>query len=67
MTNAPAAAKVFDPVIVIYCEAAFAVIDVSPGITNNWGARCPDYEAGCCVCDMWKLRDDMVEIINPEE
>lgn len=36
-------------------------------ITNNWGARCPDYEAGCVVCKMWELRDDMVEIINPEE
>jgi len=32
-------------------------------LTKNYGKRCPDFEAGCCVCDVWRLRDNLKKFI----
>ena len=27
-----------------------------------WGERCPDHEAGCAICDAWKLYDEVINL-----
>lgn len=31
-------------------------------ITAHWGERCPDYEATCPCCQMWKMFDQVEEL-----
>jgi hypothetical protein len=39
------------------------VLTMDQYITRMWGERCPDYEADCCVCTVWKKRDDLAKFI----
>jgi len=42
---------------------------IEEAITEWFGARCPDYEKGCVVCQVWKEFDDLVvgKRVEPEE
>jgi hypothetical protein len=34
---------------------------VEEAIENYWGARCPDHEDGCPICDAWQAYDMLVQ------
>jgi hypothetical protein len=36
-------------------------------ITDQFGDRCADFEADCSCCRMWKLRDQVAEIVIMHE
>lgn len=33
-------------------------------ITAQWGDRCPDYNADCACCQMWKMFDQVEELTD---
>jgi hypothetical protein len=33
---------------------------VEQALIEHWGERCPDFESGCVVCQVWKDYDDLV-------
>lgn len=32
-------------------------------VTENFGTRCEDYEAGCPCCDLWAMRDQVRKLV----
>jgi hypothetical protein len=34
---------------------------VHEAVLFYWGARCPEHEEGCPVCDAWELYDNMTD------
>ena len=34
---------------------------IAEAIEFYWGERCPDYEAGCPICEAWKQYDKLME------
>jgi hypothetical protein len=33
-------------------------------IKRNYGVRCEEFEEECCVCRIWKMRDDLKEFVS---
>ena len=36
-------------------------------ITKDWGKRCPDFNALCCVCQIWRAWDVIEDLYNDSE
>lgn len=45
-------------------DAATILAQMEKYFAKYYGPRCAEYEAGCPVCDVWKLYDEIKIIIK---
>jgi len=45
-------------------DTAKILKDMEKYFTKYYGPRCPDYEKGCIVCDVWTLYDEIQILIK---
>jgi hypothetical protein len=45
-------------------ESAELIAVFDKYINRNYGVRCDEFEPECCVCRIWKMRDDLKTFVE---